>query len=44
MTPGGGGTPAGDAAKKIEIDFGGYDLFVQQFKDAALTQFGNRMK
>ncbi|MFO7913379.1 MAG: superoxide dismutase [Desulfotignum sp.] len=41
IKPGGGGTPTGDAAKKIEADFGGYDLFVQQFKDAALAQFGS---
>jgi len=41
INPGGGGAPAGAAARKIDTDFGGHDAFVQQFKDAALTQFGS---
>ncbi len=41
IKPGGGGAPTGAAAQKIQADFGGYDAFVRQFKDAALTQFGS---
>jgi superoxide dismutase, Fe-Mn family len=41
MKPGAGGAPTGAAAEKIKADFGGYDAFVQQFKDASLTQFGS---
>ena len=41
MKPGGGGAPAGDVAKKIKSDFGGYDGFAQKLKDAALAQFGS---
>lgn len=41
MKPGGGGAPTGAAADKIQADFGGYDAFVQKFKDAALNQFGS---
>ncbi|WP_028321639.1 superoxide dismutase [Desulfatiglans anilini] len=41
MKPGGGGSPSGAAAQKIQSDFGGYDAFAKQFKDAALTQFGS---
>jgi superoxide dismutase, Fe-Mn family len=41
MKTGGGGSPAGPVADRIEADFGGYDAFVQEFKDAALTQFGS---
>jgi len=41
MKPGGGGAPTGAAAGKIRADFGGYDAFVQKFKDAALSQFGS---
>ncbi len=41
MTPGGGGQPSGSIAQAIESSFGGYDQFVSQFTDAAVTQFGS---
>jgi len=41
MKPGGGGTPTGAIAKKIETDFGGYADFVEAFKNAGATQFGS---
>ena len=41
MKPHGGGLPIGPILEKIDIDFGGYDNFVKEFKNAALTQFGS---
>jgi Fe-Mn family superoxide dismutase len=41
MKPNGGGKPKGELAKKIDKDFGGYDKFVEQFKQAGATQFGS---
>ena len=41
MTPGGGGTPSGDLARKIEADFGNYSNFKNAFAAAAGTQFGS---
>jgi Fe-Mn family superoxide dismutase len=41
MKPGGGGVPSGAIAKKINSDVGGYEKFVEQFKDAGATQFGS---
>ena len=41
MKPNGGGKPSGELAKKIDADFGGYDKFVEAFKQAATTQFGS---
>jgi len=41
MKPDGGGLPTGDIAEKINADFGSYDNFVEQLKNAALTQFGS---
>lgn len=41
MKPGGGGLPTGDIAEKINADFGGYDNFIEQLKNAGLTQFGS---
>lgn len=41
MSPKGGGAPKGEIAKKIDADFGGYDAFKEQFKQAATTQFGS---
>lgn len=41
MKPKGGGTPTGKIAEQINKDFGGYDNFAKQFKDAGLTQFGS---
>ena len=40
MSPGGGGTPSGDLAAKIDSDLGGFDKFAEDFKTAATTQFG----
>jgi superoxide dismutase, Fe-Mn family len=41
MKPGGGGTPSGDLANKINADFGSFDNFVEAFKTAGATQFGS---
>ncbi|MFN7056369.1 superoxide dismutase [Hyphomonas sp.] len=41
MKPGGGGKPHGKVAELIERDFGGYDNFVKEFKQAGATQFGS---
>lgn len=41
MKPNGGGPPTGAIADKIKTDFGGYDTFIEQLKDAGLTQFGS---
>ncbi len=41
MKPGGGGKPHGRIADLIERDFGGYDNFVKEFKQAGATQFGS---
>lgn len=41
LSPKGGGQPSGDLGKKIESAFGGYDKFAEQFKNAAVTQFGS---
>jgi len=41
MKPNGGGKPTGKIAQKIEADFGGYDKFVEAFKQAGATQFGS---
>jgi Fe-Mn family superoxide dismutase len=41
MKPDGGGLPTGHTAEKIDADLGGYDGFVEQFKEAGLTQFGS---
>jgi len=41
MKPNGGGLPSGNIAEKINADFGNYDNFVEQFKNAGLTQFGS---
>ena len=41
MRPEGGGLPTGAIAQRIESDLGGYDKFIQDFKNAALTQFGS---
>jgi Fe-Mn family superoxide dismutase len=37
----GGGRPSGNIARKINADFGSYEKFVEQFKNAGLTQFGS---
>ncbi len=41
IKPGGGGVPSGAVAKKIDSDFGSYDKFIEQFKNAGVTQFGS---
>ncbi len=41
MKPNGGGKPTGAIAAKIDSDLGGYDKFVELFKQAATTQFGS---
>ena len=41
MKPHGGGMPTGPIAEKIDADLGGYDKFVETFKNAGLTQFGS---
>ena len=41
MKPNGGGKPTGKIAAMIESDLGGYDKFVEAFKQAGATQFGS---
>ena len=41
MKPAGGGKPTGDVASAIDKAFGGLDKFKEQFKQAAVTQFGS---
>lgn len=41
MSPNTGGKPEGELAKKIEEDLGGFDKFKEDFKKAALGQFGS---
>ena len=41
MSPEGGGNPEGELAKKIDEDLGGFDKFKEDFKKAALGQFGS---
>lgn len=41
MKPGGGGRPSGILLQLIERDFGSFELFLKEFKAAALAQFGS---
>lgn len=41
MSPNGGGAPKEELSKKIERDFGSYENFRQEFKNAATSQFGS---
>ncbi len=41
MTPSGGGDPTGDLATAIEAGFGSIDSFKEQFKAAAVGNFGS---
>ncbi|ERT06377.1 superoxide dismutase [Lyngbya aestuarii BL J] len=41
MKPGGGGKPSGALAEKINADFGSYEKFAEEFKNAGATQFGS---
>ncbi|HET6468701.1 MAG TPA: superoxide dismutase [Geminicoccaceae bacterium] len=41
MKKGGGGKPGGELGKRLDAAFGSYDKFADQFKQAAVTQFGS---
>ncbi len=41
MKPNGGGKPSGALAAKIETDFGSFEAFATEFKNAGVTQFGS---
>jgi Fe-Mn family superoxide dismutase len=41
MKKDGGGKPGGELGKRIDHDFGSFDAFADQFKQAAITQFGS---
>jgi Fe-Mn family superoxide dismutase len=41
IKPSGGGTPTGALADKIAADFGSFEKFVEEFKQAGATQFGS---
>jgi Fe-Mn family superoxide dismutase len=41
MSPKGGGAPSGVVADKIKASFGSLDKFKEEFKNAAVTQFGS---
>ena len=41
MKPNGGGLPYGLIAEKINADFGSYEKFVEEFKNAGVMQFGS---
>ena len=41
IKPNGGGSPTGTIAGKIAATWGGYDKFVEEFKNAGVTQFGS---
>ncbi len=41
IKPNGGGAPIGNIAAEIEKDFGSYENFKKEFKNAGLTQFGS---
>ena len=41
MKPNGGGAPRGEIAKRIDKDFGSFDKFKEEFKQAGATQFGS---
>ncbi|MFH1242416.1 MAG: superoxide dismutase [Pseudomonadota bacterium] len=41
MKPKGGGRPTGPVANRINSDFGSYEKFAEEFKNAGLTQFGS---
>ena len=41
LNPSGGGAPTGALADKITADFGSFDKFKEEFKNAAATQFGS---
>jgi Fe-Mn family superoxide dismutase len=41
MTPNGGGSPSGEVADALSRDFGSVDAFLEDFTEAATTQFGS---
>jgi len=41
MKPNGGGKPTGEILNKIVADFGSFENFVSEFKNAGATQFGS---
>ena len=41
MKKGGGGTPGGELGRRIDDAFGSFEAFKDQFKTAAVTQFGS---
>jgi superoxide dismutase, Fe-Mn family len=41
MKAGGGKAPSGDISSKINSDFGSYEKFIEELKNAAATQFGS---
>ena len=41
LKPNGGGKPTGAVAGRIQADFGSYEKFLEEFKNAAVTQFGS---
>ena len=41
LKPGGGGKPTGPVAQRLDADFGSYDKFAEELKNAGLTQFGS---
>ncbi len=41
MTPNGGGKPAGIVGEKIKESFRSYEAFAEEFKTAAISQFGS---
>jgi Fe-Mn family superoxide dismutase len=41
MKPSSGGPPTGSIAQKINTDFGSYEKFAEELKNAGLTQFGS---
>jgi Fe-Mn family superoxide dismutase len=41
MKKGGGGTPGGELAKRIDDAFGNFESFKEKFKTAGVTQFGS---
>jgi Fe-Mn family superoxide dismutase len=41
MKKNGGGLPGGELGKRIDAAFGSFDAFKEQFKTAAVTQFGS---
>ena len=41
LKPNGGGKPTGAIAGRIQADFGSYEKFLEDFKNAAVTQFGS---